>query len=149
MFNIGRFYILYKVTSLNCFLVAPREDHLKRLIYIFGYLQPTTVRYKGIVVYLEYKMEIISNVFSAIYWLDNYPTGMEDIDEGLLKLFRRPLITMLYFDYDHAHDQVARQYVSGVMCFVGSTTVSWSRNREGDIKTSSYYTELCTYPVAM
>ena len=47
--QIGRFDIRYSLTSLNRFLAAPTEDHISRLVKIFGYLQSVTGRRKSIV----------------------------------------------------------------------------------------------------
>ena len=55
---------------------------------------------------------------------------------------------MVYFDSDHAHNQVTRRSVSGVIYFVGSTRISWTSKRQGTIKSSSYSAELCAGIVA-
>ena len=57
------------------------------------------------------------------YWLDKYPGTSEDIDEGLLEPRGRPISTTVYLGSDHAHDQVTRRSVSGVLSFVGSTPI--------------------------
>ena len=54
----------------------------------------------------------------------------------------------VYFDSDHAHYQVTRQLVSGVLCFFGSTHISGTRKRQGTIESSSYSTEFCAGQVA-
>ena len=74
-------------------------------------------------------------------WLDKYPGAPEEIDEGLPDPRGRPLSTTVYFDSDHAHDQVTRRLVSGVVYFVGSTSISWTSKRQGTIESSSYSTE--------
>ena len=60
-----------------------------------------------------------------------------------------PLSTMLYFDSNHAHDQVTRKSVSGVVPFVGSTPISWTSKRQVTIEISSYSSELCACQVAI
>ena len=54
----------------------------------------------------------------------------------------------MYFDSDHAHDQVTRWSVSGVVSFVGPTPISWTSKRQGTIESSSYSTEFFTDRVA-
>ena len=49
----------------------------------------------------------------------------------------------MYFNSNHAHDQVMRISVSGIMCFVGSTPIGWSSKRQGAIDTPRYYSEFC------
>ena len=60
---------------------------------------------------------------------------MGDIDEGLPDPRGRPISTSVYFDSDHTHDQVTRRSVSGVLCFFGSTPISWTRKRQGQVAT--------------
>ena len=60
----------------------------------------------------------------------------------------RPVSTEVYFDSDHAHDQVTRRSVSGVLCFVGLTPINWNGKRQGTIKISSYSVEFCAGRVA-
>ena len=76
-------------------------------------------------------------------WLEKYPDATEEIDEGLPEPRGNTLSTTVYFDSDHAHDQVMRRSVSGVILFVGSTPISWMRKRQGNIESFSYSAEFC------
>ena len=76
-------------------------------------------------------------------WLEKYPDATEEIDEGLPEPRGKPISTTVYFDSDHAHDQVTRRSVSGVIYFVGSTPISWTNKRQGTIESSSYSAEFC------
>ena len=57
--KIGKFDILYSLTSLNLFSAAPREGNITWLVNIFSYLQSVTGRRKCIVVSSEDIEEII------------------------------------------------------------------------------------------
>ena len=81
-------------------------------------------------------------------WPEKYPDATEEIDEGLPEPRGKPISTTVYFDSDHAHDQVTRRSVSGVISFVGSTPISWTIKRQGTIKSSSYSAEFCAGRVA-
>ena len=70
--------------------------------------------------------EISGKGANTKYWLDKYPGASEDIDEGLLESRGRPISTTVYFGSDHAHDQVTRRSVSGVVSFFGSTLIRQS-----------------------
>ena len=76
MFQIGRFDIIYAVTSLNLFSAAPREGYLKHLLNIFGHLQNSTGRQKGIVISQDYIREIGGRGVKTTYWIENYPSTM-------------------------------------------------------------------------
>ena len=146
--QIGRFDIRYALTSLNLFYATPREGHLKRLINIFGYFQTDPENTKSIVVSHEDIGGINGKVAYLKYWLENYPGASEEIDEGLPEPRGRPLSTTVYFDSDHAHDQLTRRSVSGVVSFVGSNPISWTSKRQGTIESSSYSAEFCAGRVA-
>ena len=85
--------------------------------------------------------EISGKGANTEYWLEKYPDATEEIDEGITDPQRSPLSNTVYFDSDHYHDQVTRRFVYGVMCFVGSNPIGWSRKIQGFIKTSRYSTE--------
>ena len=92
--------------------------------------------------------EINGKSANTKYWLEKYPRATEDIDDDILELWGQTLSTTVYFDSDHAHDQLTRPLVSGVLSFVGSTPFSWNINRQGTIVRSSYSAELCAGRVA-
>ena len=81
-------------------------------------------------------------------WLWNYPRASEDIDKGILEPRGQPLSRAVYFDSNNAQYQVTRRLVSGVLCFVGSTPISWTSKRQGTIESSSYSAEFCAGWVA-
>ena len=73
---------------------------------------------------------------------------MEDIYDGLTEPRGRPLSTTVYFDSNHAHDQVNRRSVSVGLSFVGSTPISWTSKSKGTIESYSYSSGLCAGRVA-
>ena len=106
MVQIRRFDILFYVTSLIIFSADTREVHLNCQVNIFGYVQDNTGRRKSIVISPEDIREISVKAYNTAYWLDNYPDVTEEIDEGLPDPRGRPLSTTVYFDSNHAYDQV-------------------------------------------
>ena len=146
--HIGIFDIRYALTSLNRFSAAPRQGHLTRLIKIFGYLQTVTAETNNIVVSAEDIGEIKEKGLDTKVWLENYTNATEEIDEGLTEPRGKPISTTVYFDSDHAQDQVTRCSVSGVISSVGSTPISWTRKQQGTIESSSYSAEFCAGRVA-
>ena len=146
--QIGRFDTRYALTSLNHFSAAPREGHLSRLVMIFDYLQNVTGRRKSIVVSPQDIYEISGKGAKIKYWLEKYPKASENIYKGLPYHRGSPLSTAVYFDSDHAHDQIRWRSFSGALCFVGSDPISWNSKRQGTIEISSYSAELCAGRVA-
>ena len=103
---------------------------------------------KSIVVPEEYIGEIKGKGPDLKVWLEKYPDALEEIDEGLPEPQGKPIPSTVYFDSDHAHDQVTRCSVSGVIEFVGLTPISWTSKRQGMIESSSYSAEFCAGRVA-
>ena len=99
------------------------------MVKIFGYLQSVPGKSKGIVVSPEYIEEISGKGDNVKDRLETYPGSTEDIDDGLPEPRGRPLSTTVYFDSGHAHDQVMRRSVSGVLYFVGLMHISWTSKR--------------------
>ena len=117
--QIGRFDIRYALTLLNRFSAAPREGHLTRLIKISGYMQTVPEEAKSTVVSSEDIEKIKGKRIDTKIWLEKYPDATEEIDEGLPEPRGGALSTTVYFDSDHALDQVMRRSVLGVILFVG------------------------------
>lgn len=55
----------------------------------------------------------------------------------------------VFFDSDHAHDEVTGRSISGVVVMVGSTPIIWKSKRQGAIQTSTYGAEFSTMRLAM
>ena len=146
--QIGKFDICYALTPLNRFSTAPQEVDLTRLVKVFGYLKSVLGKRKGTVVSPEDIEEISGKVANTKYWLEKYPVATGDIDDGQPEPRGRPLRTTVYFDSDHAHDQVTHRSVYGVLSFVGLTPISWTSKRQGTTESSSYSIEFCAGRVA-
>lgn len=138
---IGRIDIGYALTSLNRFSAAPRQGHLKLLRQLFGYLKYNPS--KRIVINPEDKADyaIEKMISDGDCWKEQYPGAQEDVDSAMPKPMGVALQTSIFFDADHAHDQVTRRSVSGVIVYVGSTPVDWLSKRQGAVAASSYAAE--------
>ena len=62
------------------------------------------------------------------------PECQKVIDEGLQDPWGRPISTLVYLDSDHECDNVMCRLISGVLYVVGLMTISWTSNRQGNIK---------------
>ena len=59
MVHIRIMDILFGITALNYFSVAPKEVHLKILVKVFGGLDHTNGSYQNVVVTPEYIRELV------------------------------------------------------------------------------------------
>ena len=147
--TIGRLDIAFAVSSLSRFSAAPRTYHLELAVHLFGYLKKNPNR--RIVVDsrpLLVDDELKSDSFHPDF-LEDYPDAREDIDDGLPAPHGAELMTSVFFDADHAHDQVTRRSISGIIVFVGSTPVLWQSKRQGCIATSTYCAEFISMRTAV
>ncbi|KAL7569366.1 hypothetical protein ACA910_010453 [Epithemia clementina (nom. ined.)] len=93
----GRLGISFAVSSLSCFLTAPREGHLELAVYLFGYLKKHPNRQialgsQPLLIPEEYCQQTFHPNF-----LEDYPDASEDIDPHLTKTFVADLETSLFF----------------------------------------------------
>ena len=74
----------------------------------------------------------------------HYYDSQEEIDwKGPESNGLKSLETTIYFDSNHAHDEVTRRSVTGVLIYVGSCPIFAISKRQGSIATSTYSAEIC------
>ena len=54
----------------------------------------------------------------------------------------------VFVDADHAHDQVTRRSVAGIVVFLNNTPICWVSKRQKTVETSTYGSELIAARVA-
>ena len=137
---VGRLDTCYATSSLSRFNSAPREAHLELALHIFGYLKRNLNRR----LIIDSRPLTIDESLHTVPcdWAEEYPDASEEIDHSRLPTpYGDPFETSIFFDADHAHDLRTRRSVSGILCFVGRTPVSWQSRRQGCIATSTYTAE--------
>jgi len=55
----------------------------------------------------------------------------------------------IYVDADHAHDQLTRRSVTGILLFVNNTPIKWYSKRQNTVETSTYGAELVALRIAI
>ena len=137
---VGRLDICYATSSLSRFNAAPREAHLELALHIFGYLKRNINRR----LIIDSRPLVIDDSATGVTcdWSSEYPDATEELDtDRLPRAFGDAFPNYVFFDADHAHDLRTRRSVSGILCIVGSTPVSWQSRRQGCIATSTYSAE--------
>ena len=140
MVVLGRFDICYSVSSLSRFSSAPKTGHLLRVKRIFGYLQ--TVPDLSIKVdhrRLEGLPEPSATQQEEM--LRRYPDANDERSSRMPLPLGKSLHVTVYSDSDHAHDQVTRRSITGVLVFVGSTPVIAKSSRQTSVETSTFSAE--------
>lgn len=142
--TIGRLDIAFSTSSLSRFSTAPRLGHLELALYMFGYLKKFPNR--RIVMDsrpLQIDSELLKDSFHPDF-LEDYPEAAadgEEIPQDIPAPRGSEMDTAIFHDTDHAHDQVTRRSITGIIVFVGSTPVLWPSKRQGCIATSTYCAE--------
>ena len=70
--------------------------------------------------------------------MEDYPHAVVALDSSFPKYFGLVLETTISVDYNHAHNEKICRSLTDWMAFVGSTPVTWQRNWEGSVASSTY-----------
>ena len=145
--TLGRFDIAYSVNALSRFSMQPREGHLRAAKRIFGYLKSYP---KGRIVIDPNFRDWSGYAEGENYdnWKEFYPDAEEE-DPPKMPEPRGPSARItVYVDADHAHDQLTRRSVTGVLLFINNTPVKWVSKRQKTVETSTYGSELVAARIA-
>ena len=145
--TLGRFDINYSIQALSRFNMAPREGHLSALKRVFGYLKKYN---KGRILidpslpnHTKYKAVTYDN------WKEFYPDASEDIPPDIPTPKGKGIRMTIYVDADHAHDQVTRRSVTGILLYINNTPIRWVSKRQKTVETSTYSSELVAARIAV
>ena len=144
--TLGRFDVHQATNSLSRFNMAPKEGHFAAAIRILGYLKGFP---KGMILldnsypdHAKYATEVDQD------WTEFYPDAEEDIPHDMLKPKGRKARLTVYVDADHAHDQVTRRSVTGILVFLNNTPIRWISKRQKTVESSTYGSELVAARIA-
>lgn len=131
--------------SLSRFSAAPREGHMKAAGKVLGYLAQFP---KGKIVYdTSYPSQIEARI-DPTNWRDIYPDCEEELPPDMPKPKGKKVRVTAYVDADHAHDQVTRRSVTGILVFLNNTPIRWYSKRQSTVETSTYGSELVAARIA-
>ena len=138
--------VMFAVQTMARFAAAPREGHFNRMLRVFGYLKR----------YPKYGIGIDTNEISLptseesnVKWDEQYPGAMEELPGDMPAPKGKAVNITVYVDADHAHDQVTRRSVTGILLFVNNTPVKWHSKRQNTVETSTYGAELVALRIAV
>ena len=81
-------------------------------------------------------------------WNEAYPDVKEEIPLDMPKPKGKPVRITVYVDADHAHDQITRRLITGIIVMVNKTPVRWVCKRQKTVESSTYGSELVAARVA-
>ena len=81
-------------------------------------------------------------------WSEFYPDAVEELPPDMPSSKGKPVRITVYVDADHAHDQVTRRSVTGIILLLNNTPVRVICKRQKTVETSTYGSELVAARVA-
>jgi len=139
---------MYAVSTLEQYLHAPRQGHLKALQRAFGYLRAWC--HGKILIDIE-DPPIRKGVkkTSGQNWSEMYPDAVEDIPKDMPIPKGKPVTLTTFVDADHAHDKVTRRSVSGILMLINNMPLQWVSKRQPMVEMSTYGSELIATRIAI
>jgi hypothetical protein len=146
LITLGRFDISYATMSLGRFNMKPRQGHLTAAKRLVGYIKYAN---KGKVVFDVNHLDTSAyEVQDHDNWGEFYPDAKEEMPPGMPVPKGRAVRITTFVDADHAHDQVTRRSVTGIVMMVNKTPVRWYCKRQKTVETSTYGSELVAARIA-
>ena len=150
---LGRLDISFATSSLSRFVACPRQGHLDRALYVFGYLKKQPNR-RYVIESCDPKPPI--NGAEGLMDKDlteslkgQYPDSEKLLDLSCPEPFFEELKITAFVDSDHAHDKLTRRSITGLIIIVGRTSVFYMAKRQGAIETSTYGAEFMAMKTAV
>ena len=81
-------------------------------------------------------------------WTEFYPDAEEQLPHNMPSPKGKEARITCYVDADHAHDQVNRRSVTGILLFVNNMPVRWYSKRQKTVETSTYGSEMVAARIA-
>jgi hypothetical protein len=144
--TLGRFDVMYAVQTMARFSAAPKQEHLRRMLRVFGYLKNHSKL--GILIDIHERL-IPKSERTIVNWQEQYPGAREELPPDMPTPRGKGVKITAYVDADHAHDQVTRRSVTGIILFINNTPIKWYSKRQNTVETSTYGAELVALRIAV
>ena len=147
--TLGRFDIQYATSTMARFNCAPRMGHMKGVIRIVGYLKKVA----------SLKPRLLVNPSSPRHekypsqdhgtWEEFYPEAIEEIPPDMPTSRGKEMKVTIWVDADHAHDQVTRKSVTGIVVMINGMVYKTVSKRQATVESSTYGSELVASRIAV
>jgi hypothetical protein len=146
---LGRFDVIYATNTLARFSMAPRLGHLKATKRVLRYLKKHP-NYRILLNPNKIDMsEAVEKYPEFDNWKEFYPEARELIPDGIPEPNKNQKVQVtIMVDADHAHCEVTRRSVTGILVFINSTPVRWYSQMQKTVETSTYGSELVAARIA-
>jgi len=145
--SLCRFDIAGSVLCLDTYNVAPRENHLKLMRQIAGYLcahPKHGIRYRTLIPDHSHHEIVRRDWANSVY-----PEASEDIDVDAPTPLGACVRTTTYKDANLLHNLVNGRSCTGILHFLNQTPIDWFSKRQGQVETSTYGSEFVAARIAV
>ena len=143
--TLGRFDVQYATSVLSRFNSCPREKHLQMAVRVLTYLKTFP---KGRILFDTTYMDHTKRDIQTHDWSQVYPDAEEELPPDMPTPIGKTVRITAYVDADHAHDQVTRRSVTGILIFLNNTLIKSISKRQKTVETSTYGSELVAARIA-
>ncbi len=145
--TLGRIDVYYATSTLSRFNGGPMQGHLKALTRVLGYLKD----HSGgrMIIDTDYRDNSKFTIVEHQNWKEFYPAAKDEIPDDMPKPKGKPVRITVYVDASHAHDQVTRRSVTGILIFLNNTPIRWISKKQKTVETSTYGSELVAARIAV
>jgi hypothetical protein len=147
--TLGRFDIQYAASTLARYNMAPREGHLEAVIRVVGYLKKTQKLNPKTLVNPELPNHDKYEVKEHDNWKEFYPDAEEELPYDMLKPKGKEMKITIWVDADHAHDQVTRRSVTGILIMLNGMVWKAISKRQKTVESATYGSELVASRIAV
>jgi hypothetical protein len=147
MIVLGRFDIHYATMALSRYNMAPREGHFNAMLRVYGYLQHHG---KGRILVDDTPLDLSDYpVVDYTTWHQFYPDAVEELPPDMPPPKGPATELVAFVDADHAHDQVTRRSVTGILLFMNGMPIRWVSKCQKTVKTSTYSSEMVAVQISV
>jgi Reverse transcriptase (RNA-dependent DNA polymerase) len=139
--ELCRVDIAMETNLMLSFRAAPRKGHLEAIIHIFGWLKQHP---RSKIVFDDSLPPDTANaaVGGKKSWGDFYANLKEELPPNAPKPRGRSVKQFIFVDADLAGCHLTRRSRTGILMFLNRAPVYWSSKKQGDIKPSTYASEM-------
>jgi hypothetical protein len=130
--ELGRIDIVTEVSMLASQMAFPTEGHLIEVLRIFSYLKK---HHNSRIEFNPSYPEIDQSQFPRKDWRQFYDNAEEPLPPNAPEPLGKPIMIRIYFDADHAGDQLTRRSCAGYIAFlINSMVINWYLKEQGSIE---------------
>ena len=140
--TLGRFDIQYATSTMARYNMSPKEGHMTAFQWILGYSKKTSEFIQRLLINPKQPEHEEYECFNYDNWKEFYPDAEEEIPYDILPERGPKAKITIWVDEDHAHDQVTRRSVSGIVIMINRMIWKTISKRQKTVETSTYGSEL-------